>query len=108
MKRTLQQAALILFGEEFVKKATNRVEAVKGIQKIYQKPGDKWPWHFWIPPRNQSDSHGGVIEVAAGDFNPMRRHRIKQPRTQEQLEKLSEQENYFLGGYHVRFVLIDY
>ena len=47
MKRTLQQAALILFGEEVAKKATNRVEAVKGIQKTYQKPGEKFPWHFF-------------------------------------------------------------
>ena len=41
-EKTFQQAAPMLFGEEFAKKATDRVEAIKAIKKIsYQKPGEE-------------------------------------------------------------------
>ena len=64
----------MLFGEEFAKKATDRVEAIKAIKKIsYQKPGEKRPGHFWVPPRNQAVAAGVVTEVAAGDSSLTRR-----------------------------------
>ena len=41
-ENVFQQAAPMLFGEEFAKKATDRVEGVKAIKKItYSKPGEK-------------------------------------------------------------------
>ena len=67
-----QQAAPMLFGEEFAKKATDRVEAIKAIKKIsYQKLGERRPGHFFgYHPWNQADSCRGGYRSGHGRFQP--------------------------------------
>ena len=70
----LQQAVLMLFGEEFAKKATDRVEAIKAIKKItYQKPGEKHPGRFLgFHPGIKQMATGVVTKVAVEDSSPTR------------------------------------
>ena len=71
-ENAFQQAAPMLLGEEFAKKATDRVEAIKAIKKIsYQKTGEKR--FFGCHPWNQTDGRGVVTEAAAGDSSLTRR-----------------------------------
>ena len=66
-ENAFQQAAPMLFGEEFAKKATDRVEAIKAIKKIsYQKPGEKRRFSGATPKTKQMAA-GVVTEAAAGD-----------------------------------------
>ena len=69
-ENAFQQAAPMLFGEEFTKKATDRVEAIKAIKKItYQKPGEKHPGRFFgFHPQNQADGCGGGYKSGRGRF----------------------------------------
>ena len=71
-ENTFQQAAPMLFGKEFAKKATDRVEAVKAIKKItYSKPWENVKVIFFgYHPRNQQDSHGGGFSSGRGRFQP--------------------------------------
>ena len=59
----------MLFGEEFAKKPTDRVEAVKAIKKVtYSKPGEKRYSCFSDTTPGISRTAAGVVsEVAAGD-----------------------------------------
>ena len=78
-ENAFQQAAPMLFGEEFAKKATERVEAVKAINKItFSKPGEKRQSHFFgYHRRNQQDGCGSEDHSS---------FQTKHPRTEEQLE----------------------
>ena len=69
-ENAFQQAAPMLFGEEFAKKATDRVEAVKIIKKItFSKPRKKCQSHFFgYHPWNQQDSRGGGFRSGHGRF----------------------------------------
>ena len=60
-ENVFQQVAPMLFGEEFAKKATVRVEAVKAIKKItYSKSGETYQSCFFrYHPGNQQDGHRG-------------------------------------------------
>ena len=61
-ENAFQQAAPMLLGEEFTKKSTDRVEAVKAIKKIsYQKPSKKHPGRFfrYHPPESIRQLRGG-------------------------------------------------
>ena len=63
-ENVLQQAASMLFGEKFTKKATDRVEAVKAIKK-----GKMSVVFLDTTPRTSRTAAGVVSEVAAGDFS---------------------------------------
>ena len=71
-ENAFQQAEPMLFGEEFAKKATDRVEAVKAIKKItYSKPGEKCQSRFFrYHPRNQQDGHRGGFRSGCRRFQP--------------------------------------
>ena len=71
-ENAFQQAAPMLFGKEFAKKAMDRVEAVKAIKKItYSKTGEKrQSLFFGYHPRNQQDGHGGGFRSSRGRFQP--------------------------------------
>ena len=70
-ENAFQQAAPILFGEDFAKKTTDRVEAIKAIKKIsYQRPGEKHPGRFRVPSRNQADGCGGGYKSGCRRFQP--------------------------------------
>ena len=65
-ENTFQQAGPMLFGEEFAKKATDRVEAVKAIKKItYSKPGEKRKSFFLDTTPGISRTATGVVSAAA-------------------------------------------
>ena len=77
-ENVFQQAAPMLFGEEFAKKATERVEAMKAIKKItYSKPEEKHQSCFsdTTDPRNQQDGRGGGFKSGCGRFQ------LYQPKT---------------------------
>ena len=70
-----QKAAPMLFGEEFARRATDRVEAVKVIKKL-SRPGDQeqhcrqehvFPYH---PRTHQADGCGGGYRSGCGRFYP--------------------------------------
>ena len=69
----------MLFGEEFAKKATDRVEAIKAIKKIScQKPGKKHPGCFsGTTSRNNQTTVGVSTKAATGDFSPTSRPQLK-------------------------------
>ena len=69
-ENAFRQAAPILFGKEFAKKATVRVEAVKAIKKItYSKPVEKYQGCFFrYHPGNQQDGHRGGFRSGRGRF----------------------------------------
>ena len=71
-ENAFQQAAPMLFGEEFAKKATDRVEAVKAIKKItYSKLGGKRQSRFFgYHPRNQQDGRSCGFRSGRGRFQP--------------------------------------
>ena len=93
-ENAFQQAAPMLFGEEFAKKATVRVEAVKAIKKItYSKSGETYQSFFPIPPRESAEQPQGWfqkwprgIPVMPEDHSSLQ---IKHPRTEKQLETCS-------------------
>ena len=86
-ENAFQQATPMLFGEEFAKKATDRVEAVKAIKKItFSKPGEKCQSRFFgYHPRNQQDGRGGGFRSGHGRFHPYQRTTARSgPSTQGQ------------------------
>ena len=49
-KKVFETAALMLFGDEFVEKATDRVEKLKAFTKVATKPEQRsLPTIFWLP-----------------------------------------------------------
>ena len=88
-ENAFQQADPMLFGEEFAKKATDRVEAIKAIKKIsYQKPGEKCPGCFFrVPPPEPSRWPQGWLQKRPWEIPALPEDRrgsdgIKQPRTE--------------------------
>ena len=77
-ENAFQQVAPMLFGEEFAKKATDRVEAVKTIKKItFSKLGEKRQSRFLDTTPGISRTATGVVsEVAAGDSSCTRRPQL--------------------------------
>ena len=82
-ENAFQQAAPMLFGKEFAKKATNRVETIKAIKKIsYQKPGEKRRF-LGCHPRNQVDGRGrfqlypktGAARMGSSNPGPSQGHK---------------------------------
>ena len=71
-ENAFQKAAPMLFGEEFAKKATDRVEALKAIKKIScPKSGEKHQGHFFrYHLQNQQDGCGGGFRSGRGRFQP--------------------------------------
>ena len=77
-ENAFQQTAPLLFGEEFAKKATDRVEAVKAIKKItFSKPGENVKVVFSDTTPGISRMAAGVVsEAAAGDSSRTRRPQL--------------------------------
>ena len=78
-QHAFSKAAPMLFGEEFAKRATDRVEAVKAIKKL-NAPGEQEQHRrkervFGYHPRiHQADGRGGGYRSGRGRFTPYQRH----------------------------------
>lgn len=69
-----KSAAPMLFGDEFVSKATNQVEQLKAITKVATKPDAKKPGnHFfgYYPRTYPSTGCGGGNKSSQGRFQPL-------------------------------------
>ena len=91
---TFQKAAPMLFGEEFAKKATDRVEAVKAIKKYHiQNQAKSIKDVFWIPPLESTGWLQGWFQKRPREVSTLPEEhsliRIKHPRTEKQLETCS-------------------
>ena len=78
-ENAFNKAAPMLFGDEFAKRATDRVEAVKAIKKL-ARPGEQEQHRrqervFMYHPRtHQADGRGGGYRSGRGRFTPYQKY----------------------------------
>ena len=75
-KKVFKTAALMLLGDEFVEKTTDRVEQLKAFTKVATKPEQKKPANHFLATRSKTSLPMAMrveMEVVGDDTNHTRR-----------------------------------